>query len=303
LVAGALAVLLLAAPGLADREIQSWILSWWPCQNDTAALLPGLWLLGATAQYSRTFDRRWGAFALFSFALAVLFKEMGYIAGLGACLLLLRQRKAWGLLAVLAAEGVLLFALRWFALQHAGGVMSSPPTSRQGTTLRLFPALVEELLVQSALQFLALGVGIAAVMLAARFLRGRTLVWEQSLALGGITYLLIATLLIGPPQDPLFQYTFLLLLRWVWWGLVLAGILLAVRNWAIPELIGVFLLSVLAVSGYPPSYGWYQYWASVFAALLAATGLVTLGVLTWTRILALPTKSENAAGSTLPYRQ
>lgn len=303
LMVGSLAALLFGAPGLADRTVQSWILSWWPCQSEHLSLLAGLVLLGATAQYARNGQIRWAAIAALTFALAVFFKEMGYVAGLGACLLLLRHPRARGLLAILAAEGVLLFALRWAALQHAGGAANSPPTERQSSMFWLSLAAVEQRFEQASLQFAILGAGIAIALILPLLVRSRRITLRERIAFGGVSYAVGAMLIIGLPWEKLFQSSLEALSFWLWRGAILAGLAPAFREWPVPELILIWLLSLLTISGFSPTFGWYQYWGSLFGALVSAIGATTLCLLAWNLLVNAPTKSLEGAGSPVPRRQ
>ena len=41
-----------------------------------------------------------------------------------------------------------------------------------------------------------------------------------------------------------------------------------------PEIAGIYFLSVAIVSGYAEMFGWYHFWADVFGSMLIAVSLV-----------------------------
>lgn len=268
---GTLAALLLGAPGLADRSIQSWILGWWPCQSEEASLLFGLLLLGTVALHVRTGEPRCARWAPGWFLLSVAFKEMGYVAGLGACLLLLRQRKHWRQLAALAACGLILFGFRAFVL--GGGIFLGGAYDPG----RVAQAALGELRLPA---FFARSAAIhAAALLPAAALAGwlrrrgaGAFAWIAALCLYGV----LAGSVLGPPWEPTFQAAPLEALRIAGWGALLYGLFRAGREWPVPELIGIWALCAAIGYGYPPIFGWYRYWASVFGALLTAIALAAL---------------------------
>ena len=303
LLTGAGSALLLGAPGQADRTVQKWILSWWPCQSEHFSLLAGLCLLGAVALHVRAGKRGWAVLAVVAFAVAVFFKEMGFVAGVGACGILLRRPRSRALLGVLALEGLALFALRWAALQHAGGIANSPPTGRQGFIVWAALADAGEMFHQASPQLVAIAAGVMVALLAPRLARGRSLTRWERVALGGVSYFVVAVITIGPPWEGLFQRTMELTLFWGWHAAILVGLALAVRQWPIPELIGVYALSELAVSGFSATFGWYQYWGSAFGALLTSAGLISISLLIGRRLVISPTKTPDSAGSLVSSRQ
>src|SRR5439155_9225244 len=95
-----------------DRNIHYWVLAWWPAQPDLLSLLFGLPFLGCVALHIQTGQRRWAYLAPILFFLSVCSKEMGYFAGIGGCLLLLRTPRRWPLLGLIALEGLALFGFR-----------------------------------------------------------------------------------------------------------------------------------------------------------------------------------------------
>lgn len=268
---GTLAALLMGGPGFADRSVQKWILGWWPCQPDLLSLLAAFCLFASIARYVRQYRRRDAALAVFFFALGVAFKEMAFVAGLGACLLLVRHRKAWPLLALLAVEGAALYAFRLWALKGQSNGVDAPTVER--VLLALAPVLgpipTEPLLF--LLIFLPCGVA-AAAFLALRRKLGTAPAGGVALA----AYLGISVLITGGFLESAFltqvQVHAQLLLRIA----LLVGVFLASRRWPVPELVVITLISVVLVAGVNPVFGHYRYWASVFGSLLAALALVTL---------------------------
>src|SRR5262245_51655089 len=63
LLVAAAGILLFGGPGLADRDLQWWMLTWWPAQPDLLSLLFGALLLGAAARHYHTGARAWATAA------------------------------------------------------------------------------------------------------------------------------------------------------------------------------------------------------------------------------------------------
>lgn len=266
---GVLAALFLAAPNLADRSIQAWILGWWPAQPDLLSALFGLALLASVTLYCRTGERRWAVLAPFLFWVGVCFKETAYVAGVGACLFLLRQRKAWPLLAVLALQGVAMFLFRKWAI-GAVGVDTPLYVARVGRHLRVQAMGTGSTLTSLTVPLFALAV-CAVITWALRRSWGpgaRTL-------LAAAVYSGINFVWYGPPWEPGFMGGIATLAAVAGFLLLAGGVALACREWPIPELIVVWLLAWYFHWSFPPVLGWHGYWNSVFGSLVMATGVVT----------------------------
>ncbi|MBM3458464.1 MAG: hypothetical protein FJX77_08040 [Armatimonadetes bacterium] len=288
---GVLAALLFGAPGCADRGVQSWVIGWWPAQPEALSLLFGLLVLGATARFVRTGAAGWAWVAPAAFFLAVTSKEMGYVAGLGACLLLLRHPRRWGLLAALSGLGIALFLYRNAVLgdiaYHANGfvrerLLGQPRELARGVLMdleRAWPHL--------ALLAPALGVGLA--------LRRRQ-PWECAL-LGAAAYLLPASLLLGPPTDSLFQSGFSRLIELLLSVVMLAALARKLREWPTAELAGLYVAAFATTAGFPPTFPWYRYWWTVFGAVLTALALFSAGEWLHSRL------PRRLTGSFLPREQ
>ncbi len=280
---GTLAAVLMGGPGFADRSVQQWILGWWPCQPDLWSLLAAFGLFAAVTRYARDHRKGDAALALFLFALGVSFKEMAFVAGLGACLLLVRHRRAWPLLALLAVEGVVLFVFRHWALRGQSNSVDAPTIERVFLALSPVVGPVPTDPILFVLHFLPVGAA-ALLFFSLRKKLGAAPAGTAALA----AYLGVSFVLSGGPLEPAFlaqvQQHGRLALR----GALLAGLLLAARRWPVPELIVLTLCSVVLVAGVNPVFGHYRYWASVFGSLLAAVALVTLAEHLWRRRLPAP---------------
>ncbi len=283
---GVLAALLFGAPWLADRDVQKWVIGWWPAQPEALSLVFGLLLLGSVARYIRSGDRRWAVAAPCCFFLAICTKEMGYVAGVGACLLLARHPRRWGLLAGLAALGITHFAYRNAVLGdvalHANGFRRESLLQAPGMILNQLATDCGGAWPHAAL----IGLGLGAGALARRPLTDRV-------PLAAVTYLALGFLLFGPPWDQLFQTGASRLLGLVGLVLVLAGLARTVRRWPVAEWIGIYLAAYATTAGFPPSFPWYRYWWTVFGASVTAISLVSL----WEWGLARLTSSGSHSGA------
>lgn len=271
LTVGVSAALLLAAPGVADRSVQKWVCGWWPCQSEILSLLLGLVVMGAAAMYADTPEKRWGVLACIAFFLAVCFKEMGYVAGLGACLLLVRRPKARGLLLTLAGLGVLFFAYRWLAISRETRVITGPGLGRLLEVGRGNSTFLWEQFASMAPHLLFL----AAAGATAWGLRSR-LGTAAAAGAGAAVYLTLGLLLLGPPWDLMFQSGAVHVLRYVFAAALVLGMIRSGWRWPLPELFAVWVLAVLAVAGFPPVYGWYRYWGTAFGAAVTAMMIAAL---------------------------
>jgi hypothetical protein len=262
---GSLAAILFASPLTADREVQSWALGWWPCQPDLITLLGALVMLAGVVIHVRTGSRRWAYLALLLFPLGVCFKEMMYVGGLGACLLLVRQPRRWGLLAAFAGTGLALFAYRSWLFGDAAA--RPQPFNAASAFLRVWPGPLPQTLDLSMLAwFLAPAAAAGAVFFAlprAWKLRDRAGVL---LAL----YLVLACAVLGPPWESPYVESAGTLAGMGLTALVFWGLALAFRAWPAPELLGIYLISSLIVAGEPLALAWHHYWSTAFGSILAA---------------------------------
>jgi hypothetical protein len=279
---GVLAALLLGAPGLADRSTQMWIIGWWPCQPDILSLLCGLTLLAATVLYCRTGERKWARMAPWLFFLAVCFKETGYLAGLGACLVLVRHPRARALLFTLAGCGLAFFFWRAVSLKGMGPT-NGPSLKRAATDLatsgNVLVNQVRDYGGQLAVAGLAAGLGWA--------LRRRLGLVESGLVAAAF-YLALGSVLFGPPWVAGSSLGIPALVGWGVSAALLLGLVMALRRWPIPELTAVYLMSVGVALSFPPVFGWYRYWGSVFGAFLTAVSMAALVEYGGRRLQELP---------------
>ncbi len=273
---GVLAAFFLGAPGFADRDMEKWTLGWWPAQTEMISLLLGLPLILAAVRYAETGERRWALLAPLYFFLALSFKENGYMAGLGACLVLVRRPRAWPLLGVLAVQGVAMFLYRWWAIgELAFGTASD--ARRLVRLLHVLPSLDFSLGVHL--------VGLAVGGLAALALRRR---WSLPARLGlvlGID-LIVAAALIGPPWDPMARAGLETVLGWATAGVLLYGIARTLRRWPVPELWGIWGLTVLSAGCFAPIWAWHRYWHTALGGLLGALAVAALVEAAWPRLRA-----------------
>jgi len=288
LVTGVLAALLLGGPRLADRNVQMWILGWWPCQPDLLSVFFGLLLLSAVALYCRTGRLVWAVLAPLFFFIAICFKETGYVAGLGGCLLLVRHPKRWPLLAVLAVQGLSMYAFRWNIL---GGPASFNPEdlARLRNMVSLTIAGTVRQLSDAAVHFGFLGAGLAATWALRRRL-GRV---ERGLVVAAV-YGGLALVVLGPPWETLFQIGFRALLSLALLLLLAAGVLLAFRQWPVPELFGIFIFATALGYCYPAVLAWHFYWGQVFQCLAVAIALAAVAERIW-RVAAARTGAPELA--------
>jgi hypothetical protein len=271
LVVGVLTGLLFAGPGFADREVQSWVIGWWPAQPEALSLFFGLLLLVVTARQAASETGR-SAYvtAPLLFLLAVCCKEMGFVAGLGACLILVRRRRGRPLLGLLALTGLSAFAYRSWALGasalSAHGLSKARVASLPLVSWKQWSAGIEGIWLHLALLGAA---GVVAVVLFRRGWGARALGPAVLVFFGG------GTLLLGPPWDPAMLRGLATIGEISLGILALIGLARAARCWPIPEVCAIYALAVLMTSGFPPVYAWYRYWWTAFGALLTANALVT----------------------------
>lgn len=262
---GVAAVLLFSGPLLADRVMYGWVLTWWPAQPDIFSLLFGLLHLIAVRCYASRPSRSLAAAALAAFVTAVLFKETAFAAGVGGCLLLLRRRRSWPLLAAIAASGIGLFVLRAYILGawDRFGTASSParvPGALLLQILELRPALVT-VLIWAAILIPCLA---AWFCQRSRF-TGRLLYLLSSLP-GILIFVAFFPSLNDPLLLPFLRHSAALILGAIW----LAGLVWALRRWPAPELLLFsFLCQYLSLS-FAATFAWHRYWAHASVALLTA---------------------------------
>jgi hypothetical protein len=132
--AATLAGLIAGAPLLSSRELEKWMIGWWPSQDISLSMLFGLLMLASAGMCFRGGNRRWALGAIIAFAMAVFAKENGYIAGVAGCLLCLRKRE-WRLFAAIAAAGIFLFGLKMLAVRGPGEI---PPLPQMDQVIGLF---------------------------------------------------------------------------------------------------------------------------------------------------------------------
>jgi hypothetical protein len=282
---GTAAALLVGAPGFADRTIQIWICGWWPCQSELLSLLAGLTLLAATVRFVETGRGRWLAFGVIAMVVGILFKEMTYVAALGACLLLLRRRDRWWGGLGMVVPALVLFVFRKWAIRHVqmeGGI----PVDALAGHVSFQAAQAYDQLSSAWQHFAALAVG---VVIAWAVLRRSGRLERAIVAV--VLYLSIICLRIGMPWEAV-AWTGMRVLAWTVFGVAVGvGLLRAARRWPAPELCLVWLLTQLPAQGFMPIFGWYRYWGSVFGALLVAIALWELMEWGTARFSPCPTRS------------
>lgn len=265
LLLGSAAALLLLGPGAADRDVQRWTVGWWPCQPELISLLIGLGLLTACRSTAVTGRAAWLPCLLL--AVGVCFKEMAYLAGIAGCAMLLRGRR-WHALAALAFTGIALYAYRGWALGELAGRVSGGDLSR---VLRagagLFSSVPQDLAALS--HHVLLWALCWTVLLPLR--RRWSLLPRAAVATAG--YLALAVALLGSPLEPAFQHGLAALGRLAGLGVLAIGLWHAPRDWPLPELGLLALLSAAVAWSFPPVYGWYGLWLGTAGAMLQAAAL------------------------------
>ncbi|HEU4753131.1 MAG TPA: hypothetical protein VFU47_08480, partial [Armatimonadota bacterium] len=271
LAAAVVAGILASAPWFVDRDgVEKWTVAWWPAQPDLLSLFFGLLLLIAAVQYGRTGERRWAVFAPVFFVVAVCFKETAYLAGIGACLVLLRKPARWRVLALLAVLGLALFAFRMWAIGDARAYGDGNDPARVLKWLRIMAEGFAPMLVTVWLPLLCLLSG-AGVWLALR----RRLGPGPATAAGTGVGLLMAVSLVGSPLEPVVQDAAVALFWLFIKAGVVIGILYSLRSWPLPELWLVWLAALLLARCFVPIYGWHFYWPNMLLAPLLGIGIAT----------------------------
>jgi hypothetical protein len=292
---GLAAVLLFGAPSVADHPLHWWMLTWWPAQPDLLSLLFGALLLGSAARYAAAGRRRWAYAAPVFFFLAVISKEIAYVAGLAACLALLPHRRCWPLLALLALEGLGLFAYRHWALQ---GFQAGRWTADAGEAFRLRLALQNWL--EQTWAILSLQMPPAAAATSVWLVLRRRTAWASGM--GAAAYLGVGWLTLD--REVLLNVLLTLgKLAWIL-VLVLGALKLGVRS-GFPALLGAAVLSWLIGERYPPVFGWYRLWGTALgamsagvcaAAFLEATAPAAVGMAARWRSAASAAAGESGGG-------
>lgn len=274
--AGLLSVGLAAGPLFADRYVHKWVLAWWPSQPDPLSLACGLVLLAAAAEHVRARaagapGTGWAVLAGSAFLLGLCFKETTYAAGLGGCLLCLRERRAWPLLGALAGLGLGAYLYR-SALYPGSPGHSAEEFRRLTRAAQVYLFGVREGAVSALPHFacLALGAAVAAVWRR----RGRGV--GEALGLGAVAWFFPLLVVVGPPTDKLFQQGWSHFAYFAGAALLLVGLTRAARRWPGPELILVGLLVLVLGWSFPPLLAWHRYWWVAFSALLTTLALLSL---------------------------
>ena len=265
LATGALACVFIGAPGFADRDVQYWTIGWWPAQPENISLLCTLGMLGGVVLYTRTGNRRYAALLPLLLFLGICFKEMTYVGGIGACLLLLRQRKHWRLLIGFASFMGVLLVLRHFILPEGQGLLIRPGHLLRFANLALSPVvyLMDSFTWSDGV---TLGVAFAITAIVVTFSR-RCWSWVARGLLLAAVYVGVGLTLWGVETFPGSARTIVELLFFV---AMAYRLLRSAPGWPVGELILIYFGASWVVAGYPPYFGWYRLWPGVFASILAA---------------------------------
>lgn len=279
LATGALACLFFGGPGFADRRVHFWTVGWWPAQPENITLLCTFGMLGSAVLYVRTGRTLYAALLPILLVLGVCFKEMTYVGGIGACLLLVRQRKHWRLLLAFAAFMGALLLFRRLILPSGQGLLMRPDHLVRFGNLAATPIM----LVRDTFNWadgLALLIAAIGTALVARFSRKR-FGWPARWALGavlwvavGVTMFDFVTFSMG--ARPLLQASLFVALA--------VAVVRQARRWPVGELALLYLGACWVVAGYPPYFGWYRLWPGVFASILAAIAWSEWIRLGWNRL-------------------
>lgn len=265
--AATIAGLAFSAPHLADRTIGQWVIGWWPCQSEHLSLLAGLVCLAGALQFARTGTRRSAAVCVAGFTVSVLFKEMGYVAGLAACLLCLRPPRARKLLVGVAVTGLALWGLRYAALASAGGLAHGVAVSSAGRRLLGVAEMTGASVLRELPHLMILGAAVAAAGVLRRRPPG------DRLGVAVLTYGALVLLLFGNPTEPHYTNSAAQTARLVAVAAAVAGMARAARYWPVPEIAAIWVMACVVVAGYPPTFGWYRYWGAAFGCALTGIGL------------------------------
>lgn len=270
LCAGVLAVWIFSGPLLADRVMYAWVLQWWPAQPDILSLLCGLLHLIAVRTYIDRPGRGLFLAALAAFLIGVLFKETAYAAGVAGWLVLARRPQARPLLAALTLLGPTLFLYRAWILGSLTSFGTANNPARVPFALR---AELTEWLDRLPLLGLHLLMALPALCLWF-FLRRRGASGWTLAAPPLALYLVGGCLLWGPPGDPMFAFSFSLVIQALLILLWIAGLLKGLTRWPGIELLLFAMLAEYLSLSFASTFAWHRYWAHASAALL--TGAVVL---------------------------
>jgi hypothetical protein len=273
LAGGAGAALALGAPGLADDRVQAWIIGWWPSQPDEYSLICTLLLFGFTTLYLRRRGAVWAVWAALAFLFGISFKEMAYVGGLGACLLLLRHPKARPLLLALAIIGIAAFLFRT-AIYHGFPRAAAQDYSR-------VPRFLSWALRGEMDRFGSVAPHLGCLALAGiAFLVARKMLSEgASGALAALTYLASAVGALGLPTERPFAEGFGALVEWSGAVILLAGLWRWRGRWPVAEVTAIALLSVVMGQSFPEVYAWHRYWGNALTSVVLVFGAA--GALGW----------------------
>lgn len=262
---GALACLFFGGPGFADREVHFWTIGWWPAQPENISLLCTLGMLGSVVLYTRTGRRLYAVLLPALLVLGICFKEMTYVGGIGAGLLLVRQRKQWRLLAGFVGLIGALLLFRHLVLPAGQGLLLRPdhPTRFGNLAASQLMALRENFTWPDAVTLLAALVGTALIVQVSRRSWSRAAKVALGLALYvavGVTVFDVHTFSVGARVlgEALFFVA------------VAVTLVRTAARWPVAELTLLYLGACVVVAGYPPYFGWYRLWPGVLASLLAA---------------------------------
>lgn len=289
LAGGVGAALVLGAPGWVDMQVQQWITGWWPSQPDQTSLICALLLFGYTTLYIRTRERKWGGWAALAFLLGICFKEMTYVAGLGACLLLLRHPKARPLLAALMGIGAAAFLFRT-VIYHGFPHAAAQDYSRIPRVILWARKMEVERIAAAAPHLGGILLGAALFRVARSFLS------SASLAVATAGYFFVSMLLLGSPFEAPFLNGWDALVHWMTWLALVAGIWRRRRDWPVPEVTTTMLLALVMGLSFPEQYAWHRYWANALGSIVFV--LAAVGVLSWVK-----TRTRSIRDSGVPQEE
>ncbi len=265
---GAAAVLWLGGPGLAPRDIEHWIIGWWPCQSEGLSLLFGLGALSAAYRAGLGEERPAAWVGPLLLGIAICFKEMAYVAAIGCLFFAARQPRDWR--RALPYLGVAGF---FYLLRMVRVTAESPPLMlhRLGYVMQ---GEIDKLSVAFSLaqyQALAIGLAVAAFILCRRRYPG----WAAALV-AAACYLAVVSLTVGPPDTGGFRLTLDAALFVVKRAVLLGLCLRACADHTGRVLMGITIVSRIIVLPFALTLGWYRYW---FSALLILTALYAASTL------------------------
>ena len=110
---------------------------------------------------------------------------------------------------------------------------------------------------------------------------------------------LLELLLWGAPWEAQQLEVARLILSWAVRLALFAGFVRAQHRWPVPELTGIYLLSIGIVSGFGQVFGWYHFWGDVFGRVLVVFSAAEL----WRLYGERRQQRELASGELLHARQ